>query len=292
MLNRLTRWLNHSSSAKETAVAEETTIDLAPLLEQWNEQGYLVLPRFVPQTLLDAYAEDVAQALRHERYADSDLTLDILDGPQVGQRVRLREANADAINATHKLNDLYLESAVCRQLNLFEPLCEVLRSLLDGDPVIINSLSFTQGSQQPYHFDTYYMPPPKPNKMVVSSICLEDQTASAGPLRYYPGSHKIPPHHFSHGQLHALDEEMAAATQATEEELKVRNLQSETFVGNAGDVFIWHAQLYHGGSPVIDSDSTRRTLVTHYWRKQDLAITQRSAPSEGGFYLRRNHQST
>lgn len=284
MLKRLTRWLSNSSPALPP------TIDLAPLLEQWNEQGYLVLPRFVPQELLDAYTTDVAMALRHERYAESNLTLDVLDGPQVGKRVRLKKANSDAVDATHKLNDLYLESAVCRQVNLYEPLCEILRGLLCGDPVIINSLSFTQGSQQPFHFDTYYMPPPQPNKMVVSSICLEDQTAAAGPLRYYPGSHKIPPYHFSNGNLNAVDAEMSAATEATEAELRARGLEPEVFVGNAGDVFIWHAQLYHGGSPITDPNCTRRTLVTHYWRRQDLSLTQRTTAAEGGYFLQRDHQ--
>ena len=57
------------------------------------------------------------------------------------------------------------------------------------------------GSQQEFHFDTFRMPAPIENKMVAAWIALEDVHPDSGPLRYYPGSHKIPPFRFSDRRL-------------------------------------------------------------------------------------------
>jgi len=69
---------------------------------------------------------------------------------------------------------MYLESEDCRNLNLNPELKALLKSLLDGLPMVLNSLSFTKGSQQLHHFDYYYMHPFVHDKMIVSSICLVD----------------------------------------------------------------------------------------------------------------------
>ena len=156
----------------------------------------------------------------------------------MGRRLRLNQAPEEAINSTHKINDLYLESESCRELCLDKNLCRILEILLEDQPTVINSLTFTKGSQQPHHFDTYYMPPRVQGMMVVSSICLEDQTYDSDPLSYYPGSHKINPYKFSHGEIHAVNEEMEQATEFVMSEISKRGLREETFIGNAGDIFI------------------------------------------------------
>jgi ectoine hydroxylase-related dioxygenase (phytanoyl-CoA dioxygenase family) len=173
---------------------------------------------------------------------------------------------------------------------LANKLCKILEILLSDEPIVINSLSFTKGSQQPHHFDTYYMPPPVRGMMAVSSVCLEDQTEDSGPLSYYPGSHKIHPYEFSHGGIHAVNDEMEQATKFAMSEIRKRGLHEEIFIGNAGDVFIWHGQLYYGGKQILNHSQTRKTLVTHYWRRQDLE--QAKVKSIGaGHYLVREHQS-
>src|SRR5207244_597547 len=103
--------------------------------------------------------------------------------------------------------------------------------------------NFERGSQQDYHFDTYYMPGPCTDGLVVSSVCLEDVHPDAGPLTYFPGSHEIPPYRFSHGALHAVVDEMEEATDYARAEIAERGLQAQEFHGHAGDVFIWHEQL-------------------------------------------------
>jgi phytanoyl-CoA hydroxylase len=266
-------------------------IDMNNLKAHWSENGYLVLKAFFGDSQLSAFSADVENLLKNRSLRAGDITIDVLEGPHLGKRMKLRDAPDDALSVAYKLNDLYLESESCRNFSLAPKLVAILSELLDGEPIIINSLNFKKGSQQPLHFDTYYMPPPVENMMAVSSICLEDQSPEAGPISYYPGSHKIPAYVFSHGYLHALDDEMALATEYIKLELEKRGLRKEVFVGEAGDVFIWHAQLYHGGTPIIDPQKTRRSLVTHYWRAGDLADANAGSVEGAGKYWIRDHSA-
>jgi phytanoyl-CoA hydroxylase len=258
----------------------------------WNKNGFLILQNFFEPEKLESLLSEVNEIWQNRQLDNDPLIIDILEGSLAGKRLKLKDVPEEVRTLSHKLNDLYLISDACRSLSLDPQLCLILEELLDGEPIIINSLTFEKGSQQPYHFDTYYMPPPVQNKMVVSSICLEDYHVESGPLGYYPKSHKIPPYNFSDGSLKAIDTEMPQAIDYIETEIQKRDLQAESFIGKAGDVFIWHAQLYHGGLPVIDPHRTRRSLVTHYWRSEDVNSAQVGKIGDGQNYLKRSHQLT
>ena len=75
------------------------------------------------------------------------------------------------------------------------------------------------------------MPPPAPEKMVVTSVCLEDVHPEAGPLFYLPGSHKIPPYRFSNGTIRAIDAEMDECHAYLDQAITERGLKRETFLG-------------------------------------------------------------
>lgn len=61
------------------------------------------------------------------------------------------------------------------------------------------------------------------------------------------------------------------------------------FAARAGDVFIWHAQLYHGGSPIDDMGLTRKSLVTHYFRAQDTEPDCVQDHGDGRYWMLRGH---
>ena len=50
----------------------------------------------------------------------------------------------------------------------------ILHNLLGGETMAINTLNFERGSQQAYHFDTFYMPAPVKDKVLATRIALED----------------------------------------------------------------------------------------------------------------------
>jgi phytanoyl-CoA hydroxylase len=258
----------------------------------WRRDGYLVLQKFFDDATVDELNDLIKQLLNPERqsieWADR-IVIDVLAGSHSGRRCLLRDAPSEALQVPMKINDLYLESNVARGLALHPRLVPIITELLDGAPAIRNSLNFIQGSQQGVHADTWYMPPLVKDKLIVSSICLEDVHPDAGALFYYPGSQLIAAYVFSHGGIRAVADEMPACLRYIEGEISRRGLKPETFLGQNGDVFLWSAQILHGGMPINNHALTRRTLVTHYWRAKDIPLqVEQYAP--GAFYYKRAHQ--
>ncbi len=68
-------------------------------------------------------------------------------------------------------------------------------------------------------------------------------TCGAGPLRYYPGSHKIEQYVFSTGSDHFVSEEMPRWSGYMEGGVHRLGLTARTFAAKRGDVFIWSAHL-------------------------------------------------
>jgi ectoine hydroxylase-related dioxygenase (phytanoyl-CoA dioxygenase family) len=121
-------------------------------------------------------------------------------------------------------------------------------------------------------------------------MCLEDVHPDAGPLFYMPGSQKIPPYRFSNGTIRAIPAEMDACHAYLDAAIKERGIKRQTFLGSKGDVFIWSCQIAHGGMPIKDTKRTRKSLVTHYWRANDMA-RHKLEPESGGYYFAKDHQS-
>lgn len=236
-------------------------------------------------------------------------TVDALHGEHIGKRFVAVEAPREVFDGPIKINDLFLDETEVRNLALSERLTRILSDLLGGPPLVCNSLNFIWGSQQPDHVDSWFMPAPVPqarprrwpwqkpapqpqfnDRLAVSSICLEDVHPGAGPLVYYPGSHKIPPFRFPNGGFAALQDGTQACSAYVHEEIAKAGLRREEFLGQAGDVFLWHGQLVHGGSAISEPARTRKTLVTHYWRAADVEPSKAVKVHSTGFYEKRGHQ--
>jgi phytanoyl-CoA hydroxylase len=236
----------------------------------WDANGYVVLPGHFTRAQIDGVNGHIDQLWKESRTTRRETVVDIFIGTEREKRTHLSDAPLEARNTPHKLNDLYLESDVIRQTVLEERLAGVLEEVLEGPPLVCNSLNLEFGSQQRDHTDSLYMTAPVGLYLAASWIALEDGSPDSGPLRYYAGSHKIPPFLFTTGAITAVDAEMPRYYEYMRRELERRGIKAETFVPKTGDVFIWHSQLYHGGEPIKNSSLTRRSLVTHYWRAQDV----------------------
>ena len=236
----------------------------------WDANGYVVLPGHFTRAQIDTVNNHIDQLWKESRTTRRETVVDIFIGTEREKRTHLSDAPLEARATPHKLNDLYLESDVIRQTVLEERLASVLEEVLEGPPLVCNSLNLEFGSQQRDHTDSLYMTAPVGLYLAASWIALEDGSPDSGPLRYYAGSHKIPPFLFSTGAITAVDAEMPRYYEYMRRELERRGIKAETFVPKIGDVFIWHSQLYHGGEPIKNRSLTRRSLVTHYWRAQDV----------------------
>jgi ectoine hydroxylase-related dioxygenase (phytanoyl-CoA dioxygenase family) len=229
-----------------------------------------VLPGHFSRQQIETVNGHIDQLWKDSRTSRRETVVDIFIGTPREKRTRLSDAPLEARLTPHKLNDLYLESDVIRRIVLEERLASVLEEVLEGPPLVCNSLNLEFGSQQRDHTDSLYMTAPVGLYLAASWVALEDGSPDSGPLRYYAGSHKIPPFLFSTGAITAVDAEMPRYYEYMQRELGRRSIKAETFVPKIGDVFIWHSQLYHGGEPIKNASLTRRSLVTHYWRAQDV----------------------
>jgi ectoine hydroxylase-related dioxygenase (phytanoyl-CoA dioxygenase family) len=234
----------------------------------WRTNGFLVLRKALSAKDVDAVLRVVDQ--QWELGAGNDHEIDVTTGPDQGKSFRLKHASAAHRTEVYKLNNLFLRVPDIRRAAYHPVVRAALIDLLEGEPVICNSLNLERGSQQPFHFDTWYMPPPVDSRMVAASIALEKVDAENGPLIYFPGSHRIPPWRFTDGGLHYRHEEAPAMYAYLQGEIARRGLRPEAFSGEAGDVFIWHAYLYHGGAEILDKRRTRNSLIVHYWRAEDM----------------------
>lgn len=256
----------------------------------FDDNGYLVLAGFFPPERIAAVRSHI-DALWSRRGAGGPFVIDQYIGDPSEQRRYFRDVEDAVRSQPYKLNDLHLDDTVIQHLCLDRRLVAVLGVLLGAPPLAINSLFLEYGSQQPAHFDTFYMPSKTPNMMAASWIAIDPVTDSNGPLFYYPGSHKVEPFRFSHGRLEAIFAEMPAAEAHMRRIAEASGLRPLRFHAQPGDVLIWHAQLLHGGLPILNKGETRTSLVTHYWTLHDHPDpADRIDIGEGQFVLRRPHQ--
>ena len=256
----------------------------------WDDNGYVLLKGHYSPERIDQINALVQQLWKNRKKLDASYVIDIFVGTEQERRVYFSDAPAAARLAPYKLNDLFLSQTEIREITAGTNMAPILSELLEGFPMICNSLNFEFGSQQEYHFDTFYMPSPTPNKMVASWIALEDATSENGPLAYYPGSHKIPPYHFSNGSTVIIEQEMPAFNDYIFGEIEKRGLQAEHLHAEKGDVLIWHSQLFHGGSEILNQNKTRKSLVTHYFTHEDFPQENPPKVSESSCYMARAAQ--
>lgn len=252
-------------------------------LAQWEHDGALILRGFMSPGEIDR-----VKAVVNDEWANTDGNdheVDMITGPYAGRAFKMAQAPAGSRDEVYKLNNLFARRREIRQVALAPKLRKALAQLLDGDPLICNSLNFERGSQQAFHIDTWYMPPPVDNQMVVASICIDDVDSENGPVAYYPGSHRIPPYRFSDGRLNEIPAESALCRSYLDREIAARGLREVEFHGKSGDVLLWHAQLLHGGRPIRDKRKTRSSLVVHYWRECDLPREHVRVDPAAGTYL-------
>lgn len=263
----------------------------------YEDEGYLILREWFQGDTIDRLSEQADELWTQPR--NERLVIDFGDGDLANKRMLLRDAPAHGQVVNHKINDLYLESDEFRSILLDSNLTKLLALLLDGPPSICNSLHFTYGSSQRAHFDSWYMPPGVDDKMAVAAVPLEQYTLENGPLFYYPKSHLIPKYRFSDGHIRAIEAEMPQCDAYLFGEIAKRGITKQVFCGGAGDLFIWHSQLLHGGDTIANPTKTRRSVVVHYWRYRDIEhaaeyswLQGKELPSHGGYYLAREHQKT
>lgn len=259
---------------------------LTPELKRsWLNDGYIVLQG------LHAEAQTAAIDAVIGRIWDEKPNEVVVDDMNAGRRMRMSAVASARDSHRLKINDVYLSSEDMRAAILCEPLVQVLRTLLRHEPVLCNTLNIDRGTEQPRHVDTLYMTPRSDDHLIAAWVALEDASPQSGPLFYYPGSHQIPPFRFSNGSQHVISGEFPQWESFADRHIAERGLERQTFLAKRGDVFVWHARLIHGGSPITDPHASRKSLVCHFYSEEDCEHLEGTVlPCASGMWLNRPPQ--
>ncbi len=175
------------------------------------------------------------------------------------------------------------KSKKLREIGSDPKLINILNLLLGRNVDLFQSINFINASQQRSHSDSVHMSTFPYGNILAVWIALEDITPENGPLHYYPGSHKLPyivnSDYDNVGTKYKLgDKTYGDYEDRIQEEIEKHKLEKQTFLAKKGDLLIWHANLLHGGEPLIDKTKTRKSMVFHYYAQDVICfheITQR-----------------
>jgi ectoine hydroxylase len=252
-------WLDTGDSAV-LAPQKETFKNFTKGIQQkiidWSANGYMILENFLPVKTCDAINEEIDTLLNTKR---------------------IQFTNGNKLMFANK------KSGLVKEITFKKELTDILSFLLDTEVVPFQTINFITGSQQRAHSDSIHMTTYPLGYLIAVWIALEDINENNGPLFYYPGSHKLPyllNDDFNEGENFLLlgKKNYTDYEDVLEALVKKKQYAAKEFYAKKGNVFIWHANLVHGGAPIINKGSTRKSMVIHYYAKDVIKyheITER-----------------
>ncbi|MBX3103195.1 MAG: phytanoyl-CoA dioxygenase family protein [Bacteroidetes bacterium] len=226
-------------------------------VQDWCRDGYLLLRGFASPERVAALNAEVEALLASGRLRYNYTGVKIMDALHTSPLVQ-------AMSEDHEVISL-------------------LALLLQRPVRPFQSINFKQGSQQKLHSDFIHMATEPRGYLAAAWLALEPIDAGNGPLLYCPGSHRLPyvmlPDFPHQNTKWTLGRDSYRAYEAHIERLVQEQQRSVVQMeAQAGDLFIWHANLLHGGAPILDPQRTRKSMVTHYLAQDVLCyheITER-----------------
>lgn len=172
-------------------------------------------------------------------------------------------------NTGMRVQDAWRTSEDVRAIATNQAMLDLLSKLYGRRAFPFQTLNFPVGTQQEVHSDSIHFSSAPERFMCGVWLALEDIHEDAGPLVYYPGSHKWPIiYNDMIGRVAGTSTEafaqppFEASWQAL---IEATGTQPEYFRPKKGQALIWAANLLHGGSRQKDRGRTRWSQVTHYY---------------------------
>ncbi len=245
---------------------------------------------------LDAYLERSAFDATTVRFI-GDMARDGVAVVDLGEKARALCDQAVAETEPYftpgitRVQDAWRRSSAVRHLASWPPMRRLLRAAYGRDPFPFQTLNFRQGSQQSIHSDAIHFHADPERFMCGVWIALEDVQPGAGPLIYHPGSHKLPVMTMRAAGVNSptpnYSDYEATYVPRYAEAIAESGLPRTRALLKKGQAFVWAANLAHGGSPIDDPGSTRRSLVVHNYFAGCLYYTPMYSDVEAGRLLLR-----
>jgi len=177
-----------------------------------------------------------------------------------------------------RLINFHLASPALRRLYAENHTALAVQDAFFGEPSsLYTTLMYEKGSAQDLHRDTPYFTTRPEHKYLGVWVAMEDVDETNGPLMVLPGGHLMPEEDreaiaasvFPDGQIPDNSDELWIAYQTLVAQSGERHgLTRRTVPIKKGETIIWHPQLPHGGSPILDPERTRLSLVQHVTPKK------------------------
>ena len=255
-------WLDKEDALKALEKNERLkkfTSSIQGQIKSWPDKGFMILEKFFSEEQVDKVNQEIDHLLNENK-------------------VDFRYNN-------RKIMFAFKKSKVIKDIAWDSRLTELLNFVLGRKVLLFQTINFIKGSEQRAHSDSVHMTTYPLGNLIAVWIALEDTHVSNGPLFYYPGSHKLP---------YVLGQDFETGNtkwkiggnaykkyeDKIEEVIRENRLKKVDFYAKKGDVFVWHANLIHGGNPVLDKNSTRKSMVIHYFCEDVICyheITERPA---------------
>lgn len=189
-----------------------------------------------------------------------------------------------------RIQDAWQFNEAVQRLATNPRILELLKALYGRQGWPFQTLNFRYGSQQHHHTDIVHFSSIPERFMCGVWVALEDIVLEAGPLVYYPGSHRWPIYANEHiGYTLKIGDK---PTQALYHELweslvTLNGTKPQQFLAKKGQALLWAANLLHGGAPRINPQVTRWSQVTHYYFEGCTYVTPMlSDPVQGVCFYR------
>jgi hypothetical protein len=244
-------------------------------LNKWLSDGYIILDDCFSEAEIDRFASEVDAAWFAPTASPGLAVSDVC----VGDVTHVHMAHADLLaldeearirakaKSNWRIGEFHLFNDAANRIFRNAHVAAACSALFDRPALPHFSLTFSKGSQQALHQDTCVFHTWPFNALIGVWIALEDIKPDAGPLVYYPGSHREPlfPEfdNYPQTQRRTASSDQAARYDAYVADI-AKKYERREFLARKGQALLWHGMLIHGGSNHVAPDTTRKSFVIHY----------------------------
>jgi hypothetical protein len=221
------------------------------LLRAFVEDGYVVLPMTLEESLLGQLDRELADAVARK-----------VDGYEFG--------------TSQRIVNLHQRYAGVKALWRHPQILRYLELIFEAPPRPCQTLTYVFGSEQDPHQDTIHLTPFPAGYMCGVWVALEDVRPDSGELEVFPGSHRLPRVYMSAAGCAKVEDDWTEFSGKVV--ARYRAMLAEggfarvSYRPKRGTVLVWHENLLHGGGKRIDPSLTRRSIVSHYFADGAIAF--------------------
>ncbi len=237
---------------EEILKSKDLSVEQKKLATEYHENGFIVLQGLFADPLI----QEVKSEMENKGY-----------NPDFKMRT-----DRDSV----RIQDLWLYSDSVKSMACNKQVLETLKMLYDKEPIPFQTLNFKRGSQQRAHSDTIHFSSIPAKYMCGVWVALEDINEENGAVYYYPKSQNLPEYNFAHFKKEPNDtsyKNYPEYEDFIEKILDANGFERKPFYAKKGDVLIWSSNIIHGGSPLLNPNSTRYSQVTHYYFEDCIYFT-------------------